>query len=558
MTASNGSELFLETLLDEGVRVIFGNPGTTELPLMDALVNEDRLDYILCLQEAVAIGAAEGYAFATGGPAVLNLHVAPGLGNALGMLYNSKRAGSPLIVTAGNQPQHGMFQEIVLWDDIARMAEPLVKWSYEVRRVEDLEQAVRRAIKVALTPPTGPVFLSFPGDVMLAPAGDPTGRPTRIDTRYAASGESIRRAARILAKAQNPIIVTGSRITRSGAEEELARLAERLGAKVYGETFPNTIAFAMDHPLYAGELPRLAKPVRKRLEEADVVFLAGTEAFILSFPPDAVSMPEHVRVVQLDLNPWEIGKNFPAEAALFGDPKTTLPLLLAEVEAAGDEGDRSRARARREKVEGEVRELRARETPAILPASEEPEGGMSLTSFHAALGEAIPPGTAIIDEAISSAGPGFRRGITEKAAHLFGIKGGGIGMGMPTALGVKKGMPERPVVGVSGDGSSMYTIQALWTAARYNIAAAFVVINNGAYRILKERVLNLDGKAKEFHKFVAMDLIDPALDFPKLAEGMGVAAIRAQTPGALKDAIGDALASGKPCLIDAVVKSEEL
>ena len=162
MFKQNGSGLFLETLLDEGVKCIFGNPGTTELPLMDALVNDNRLDYILCLHESVAIGAAEGYAFATGGVGVVNIHVAPGLGNAMGMLYNSKRAGTPLLVTAGNQGQEGQLSEPILWDDLQRLAAPLTKWAHEVRRVEDLEQCVRRAIKVALSPPTGPVFLSLP------------------------------------------------------------------------------------------------------------------------------------------------------------------------------------------------------------------------------------------------------------------------------------------------------------------------------------------------------------------------------------------------------------
>ena len=176
MRNKNGASLFLETLLDEGITHLFGNPGTTELPLMDALVNEERLKFILTLHEGVAVSAAEGYGLSTGKPAAINLHVAPGLGNAMGLLYNAKRSGAPMLVTAGNQPQSGHFQEIILYDDLARMAEPLVKWSYEVRRVEDLEQAVRRAVKVCLTPPTGPVFLSLPGDVMLAPASALTGK----------------------------------------------------------------------------------------------------------------------------------------------------------------------------------------------------------------------------------------------------------------------------------------------------------------------------------------------------------------------------------------------
>ena len=265
MRNANGASLLLETLLDEGVTHLFGNPGTTELPLMDALVNEERLAFILTLHEGVAISAAEGYGLSTGRPAAINLHVAPGLGNAMGLLYNAKRSGAPMLVTAGNQPQSGHFQEIILYDDLARMAEPLVKWSYEVRRVEDLEQAVRRAVKVSMTPPTGPVFLSLPGDVMLSPASDLQEKPTRIHTRFAAAAESVEAAAALIARAERPCIVAGAGVAHSGALEEAARFAEQIGAKAYEENFANVISFPMAHPLYAGKLPILARPLRERL-----------------------------------------------------------------------------------------------------------------------------------------------------------------------------------------------------------------------------------------------------------------------------------------------------
>ncbi|MDA1001070.1 MAG: thiamine pyrophosphate-binding protein [bacterium] len=551
MNRLNGAGLFLETLIDEGVNTMFGNPGTTELGLMDAMVNEKRLNYYLCLQEGVASAAAEGYAVASGGIGVINLHVAPGLGNAMGNLYNSKRAGTPLLVTAGNWSQAGQFYEVTLFDDLTRIAEPHVKWSFEVRRLVDLEAAVRRAIKVALTPPTGPVFLSLPGDIMLEAAEGLQGKPTRLDPRFSASAASIRQAAETLAAAKRPIIVAGSRVTRSGAEPELVRLAELTGAKVYGETFPNTIAFPMDHPQYAGELGRFAKPVRRVFEGADAIFLVGTEAFIFSYPPDLYPIPDGAKVLHLDQNPWEIGKNIPTDIALYGDPKATLPALIEEVEGRMDEAAHGRARTRREEIEKEVAGVREKETPRRAPENEK---GMNLVTFHAALGEGLPKETFIVDEAITAAGSAFRRAITGKASHLIGIKGGGIGMGLPQTVGVKAALPDRSVVGVVGDGSAMYTIQALYTAAKYDLGAVFVIANNASYRILKQRVLALDGKSKEFGQFVAMDI--PELDFPKLAESMGMAGRRVATADDFVDTLREATQNGKPFLIDAAIFEE--
>jgi len=558
MKRRTGSDLMLETLLSEGVRHIFGNPGTTELPLMDALVTEKGLQYVLCLQESVAVGAAEGYAFASGGPGIINLHVAPGLGNAMGMLYNSKRAGTPLVVTAGNQGQEGHLCETVLWDDLPRMAAPLTKWAYEVRRVEDLELALRRAIKVALAPPTGPVFLSLPGDVMLAPPPAMAGKPTRVAAGFPAAGEAVRRAAGALAAAKRPAVVAGSGVTRSGALGELVRLAEAAGAQVFGESASNTIPFPLGHPLYSGELLRVARPLRAQLEGFDLLFFIGTEAFILSFPPDVAIIPPSTRTMHLDLNAWEIGKNFPADPALMGDPKTTLPLLTAALEGALGEAGRERVKERRREAERAAGEIRKKqEPPALTPESEAAEG-MPPAVFQAALRDTLPRGCALVDESITTGGPGLRRAIAGKAEHFFGMKGGGIGLGLPTALGVKVAMPERPVVCVSGDGSAMYTIQTLWSAARYGVACVWIVANNRSYRILKERILNLQGNAQELRRFVAMDLNEPEVGFAGLAEGMGVKGRRAGSARELKLALKDALASGKPCLIDARIENEAL
>lgn len=556
MRNANGASLLLETLLDEGVTHLFGNPGTTELPLMDALVNETRLEFILTLHEGVAISAAEGYGLSTGKPAAINLHVAPGLGNAMGLLYNAKRSGAPMLVTAGNQPQSGHFQEIILHDDLARMAEPLVKWSYEVRRVEDLEQAVRRAVKVSMTPPTGPVFLSLPGDVMLSPASGLQEKPTRIHTRFAASADSIEAAAALIARAERPAVVSGAGVAHSGALDEVAQFAGQIGARAYEENFANVITYPMAHPLYSGKLPILAGPLRERLSDSDLVFLIGTEVFLFSYPADVRPLPESCRVVHLDLNAWEMGKNFGLDAALYGDPKTTLPLLREAVARAQTADETARAKARAERIAGENQS--ARET-APPPAEESDYSeGMALPAFHRALGAGAPDGAVWVDEALTSAGPGFRRAVGRNASQIFGRKGGGIGNGLPMALGAKIATPDRPVICLSGDGSAMYSNQTLWTAAKYGIGCVFVIANNGAYHILKGRVLALDGKAKEFHRFVGMDLTEPDLDFIKLAESMGVDAARVHSPDELEARLAEAARGDKPYLIDAVVKPTPL
>ena len=220
-----GKHIFLDLLRANGVAFVFGNPGSTELPLMDAFVVEKDIRYILGLNEVVVMGMADGYAQATGKLAVVNLHAAPGLGNAMGMLYNAAKAGSPMLVTAGQQDTSIALTEPLLWDDLVRLAQPLCKWSYEVTRIEDLPRAVHRAAKVALTHPTGPVFLSIPGDVLTAGADLDLMAPTRIGPRLRGDADAIRTAAAMIAASTSPVIFAGDAVPRSNAYAELASLA---------------------------------------------------------------------------------------------------------------------------------------------------------------------------------------------------------------------------------------------------------------------------------------------------------------------------------------------
>ena len=229
--ATSGVQALLNMLADQGVRYIFGNPGTTELPLSDALVEDRRIEYVLGLQEIPVVAMADGYAQASRSLGVVNLHISCGLGNAMGMLYNAYRAGTPLLVTAGQQDRRLMFDEPILWSDMVRVAEPWMKWAAEVSRVEDLPTAIRRAVQAALTPPTGPVFLSLPMDLQseLAELDLTPAKP--LDHRVRPPVEALRRAAAVLAGAKNPAILVGSRTTERDAVGELVAVAEQIGGR---------------------------------------------------------------------------------------------------------------------------------------------------------------------------------------------------------------------------------------------------------------------------------------------------------------------------------------
>src|SRR5947209_5338231 len=325
----SGSRAFLALLKQEGVEVMFGNPGTTELPLMDAFATENELRYMLGLQEAAVIAMADGYAQASGKLAVVNLHVAPGLGNAMGMLYDAQKAGSPILVTAGQHEQSFNATEPILWADLPTIARPLVKWSSEVHRLADLPRLVHRAAKTALAPPTGPVFLSLPGDILRADADLDLMVPTRVAPRLRGDRDAVEAAAELLAQAKRPVIMAGDAVAQSRAHAELVELAEMLGAPVYVEFVPNTASFPSSHPLFRGQVVRLAPDVRKMLGEYDVLFSVGADLFTLSLPSDVDPMPPGISLVHLDIDAWELGKNYPTAVAILGDPKATLPDITA-------------------------------------------------------------------------------------------------------------------------------------------------------------------------------------------------------------------------------------
>ncbi len=554
-----GIEIFLEMLADAGVRYVFGNPGTTELPLSDALVDHPRIKYVLGLQEVPVMAMADGYAMASGTPGVVNLHISCGLGNAMGMLYNAFREGTPLIVTAGQTDRRLKFEEPILWGDMVGVARPWTKWAVEVDRVADIPAAVRRAVQVALSPPTGPVFLSLPLDVQMEPidrdAVDLS--PPRVPSRRVRPPiEALRRAVELLASARNPAILAGSRVTEADAVAELIAVAERLGVSVIAEsgTTHGRLPFPCDHPLYDVGLPLWSPEVRERLNGYDVLLVVGMDLlrqYVYHEPSRAI--PEHVRLVQLDEDSYQIGKNYPVEVGLVGDTKCGLAEIDRLLAERMTESQRVTATRRAAALAEQSRQRRVALEQRI--AGERDLRPMTPLATMASIARALPKNAAVVEEAVTTTNTTLERlGALGTTDGYFGHRGWALGWGLGVAIGARLAWPERPVLAVLGEGAAMYGIQGLWTAARYRIPVTFVICNNAQYQILKigARGLNLPRAAAG--EFLGMDLVEPEIDFVALAKSLGVDAIRVAEPDELSDAVASSLAGDVPQLVDCPIQ----
>ena len=551
VSASNtisGRSAFIELLKLEGITHLFGNPGTTELPIMHALADYPEMRYVLGLQEAIVVAMADGYARASGQLVACNVHVAPGLGNAMGSLFTAFNSGTPLIVTAGQQEQGHGLTEPLLYAPLVPIATPVVKWATEVTRLEDLPRIVHRAAKVAMTPPTGPVFISLPGDILNAFGAIDLGQATRVDTRVRPSDEGLRTLALRLLDAKRPVIIAGHEIVVSDAFAEAAHFAETLGCPVYDETVLQGAHFPSEHPAYLGPLSRDQKTVRGRLEPFDTVISLGSGLLRMSVYSDVEPLPPHVSIIQIGLRDWEMGKNYPAEIALRADIKETLRVLTPLIAELGGVAQSKRAAERIAQFADRnwTAQRKRRAEAALAKAAARP---IDSEWLMLTITDLLPKGAIVVDEGLTTAASlAAFLPIRDRYAY-FGNVSGGIGWGIAAAVGVQLAQPDRRVVALLGDGSAMYSIQALWTAAHHKLPMTFVVFNNGGYRIIKQRL-------KLFHstdRFIGMDFIDPPIEFAALAAALGMQSHRVDNPVAFKAAYAEAVAASKPTLIEVVV-----
>jgi benzoylformate decarboxylase len=551
-----GRHALIEQLRADGVTYMFGNPGTVEQGFLDALSEYPDVEYILTLQETIAVAIGDGYARATRKPTVVQLHSGVGLGNGIGMMYQAKRGHAPLVVIAGESGVRYDAMEAQMWADLVDMAAPVTKWSTRVVDPGSLLRVIRRAMKEAATPPMGPVFVSLPMDVLDAPNDEEIVATSYLETRSVAPRMEIDRAAKHLVGATRPMIIAGDGVAFSNAEAELTKLAETWGAEVWGADWSEN---NMDpsHPQFKGMLGHMFGDHSKAITSpADAVVICGTYVFPEVFPELSGVFGAGVPVVHIDLDAHEIAKNFPVTMGFVADPKPTLDALADAIAGMMDDGQKAAAGER-------AQAMGADKEQQLAAARERDRSFHDAVPLHASqfaeeLARHLPPDAIVFDEALTTSPELMRYINVNNPGQYYLTRGGSLGVGFPGAIGVKIAHPDKVVVGFSGDGGSMYTIQSLWTAARYDIDAKFVVCNNHSYELLK---LNIQEYWEEReipeHGFpVGFDLTEPDIRFDELARSLGVAAVRVEKPDEIGPAITQALEHEGPFLIDLVIANQ--
>ncbi len=550
----NGAKILLESLQSEGVEYIFGNPGTTELPLIDALNDYPSIKYIWALQEASVVAMADGYAQASGKAGFINLHTAGGLGHGMGNLLNAYTSGTPLVVTAGQQDSRHSISDPLLQGDLVSIATPAVKWAREVNTPEQIPVLVRRAFQDSLAPPTGPVFLSLPMNVMEAISDVDIPDISHVDRRPTAG--SLPLLAKELSRFSpgRIAIIAGDEISFNNANQEVVALAEILASPVFGSSWPAHIPYPTSHYLWQGNLPTKASAIAEEMRPFDCVFALGGKSFITILYSEASALPKGCELFQLSVDGGDLGRTYSSKLSVVGDIQFSLrELNRLLVEKTADRADLYAVRRQAAK-----KAFAARKEALNKLA----DGLMCNPLIHPmvaarALTEAIGPDVPIVDEAIATASY-LRKFLNNNSPRQYSfLRGGALGWGMPAAVGFSLGIGRKPVVCLVGDGAAMYSPQALWTAVHEDLPITFIVMNNLEYNILKNFMRSQPHySSARTGRFIAMDINSPAIDFLALAQSMGMPGQKITRAEEIQGTVSQAIAGNKPNLIEIVISAE--
>ena len=551
-----GADLFMDTLETYGVTHLFGNPGTTELPLMRA-VADSSLDYVLGLHEDIAVGMAGGYASARryhthhdpeiNPLGVVNLHVAPGMAHGLGNLQNAAWSGAPLLVTAGNHSTDFQHEDPILSGELVGMVEEYCKLSAEVRDVSNVPTMTRRAVKTALTPPTGPVFLGLPMDVMMAETDGSPERLGSIPSGGAGDTSRLADAAAALETAENPVLVVGDRVARAGpnAVDAGVALAESTGCAVYSEMNTCEISFPPEHDQWVSFLspdPEMGRPAF----DTDTLVFVGCTSNTPYIPYDEPYVPTDATIVEINRDPQDIGKNNPTDVAITGDPGAAMHRIADTVEISDAE--------RRRRCDSIPK--RREEAQAYLGIGEgsSPDGSITKPALADALAT-VAGDSYVLNESNTSKFALLSRWHLQPEQFVSN-KNGGLGYSLPATVGAAVAHEEhgsdRSVVGFIGDGSYLYYPQTLYSAARYDLDLTVVVPNNRNYRILKDGMLDIYGGSDADHEYIGMDF-DQAVDIVANARSHGADAVRIDDPDELSETLSDVIDADGPAVADVTI-----
>ena len=546
-----GKQALLEMLKAEGVEYIFGNPGTSEGPIIDLLGDYPEFRYILTLQESVAMGMGEAYARATGKASFVSLHVDSGLANGIALMLDALNTGTPMVITSANYDARKVNETIT---DLANLVRPVVKWSVELNHPDQIPSVIRRAFNEANSHPKGPVYVGFTSNALegMAEINIVPSRPVHDATRPGADG--ITQAATLLMDASRPMMLVGDRLSDDDALEEAVEVAELMGLPVY-QARGAEVSFPTTHDQFLGALSLRVTQQRAVLQNVDLVLAVGSDPFEELFYWGDVILPLEAKLVHIDPDRSKIGRSEPTDVGIVGHCGLALADLIAALQERLSPGDMAEIEQRKQAVIEERSSNRAAFEESV--AEKWAHKPMTPARMMSELADAIPDNAIVVDDSISNRGTMRHYFQAQRRGDLRGYRGQSIGGGMGTTMGTQCANPDRPVFGIIGDGSAMMTIQGLWTAANDNIPCIFVICNNGMYRVLKvnfnvyqQDVLELPETSGG--RLLYSDFGTP-FDMAAIANSMGVHGERITDPAEIKPAVDRAVASGKPVLLDMVI-----
>lgn len=550
----NGAEVFIKTLREAGVRYVFGVPGTTEVALIDTLTAQEDLQFVLTLHESIAVAMADGLARATGSPAVVSVHATVGTANTLGMLVNSFEDNVPVIVTAGIKDQRALGTGVFCDSpyQVTDLLRQYTKWSWQVLDSSCLERDLKKALRLCQSPVAGPVFVGIPENFWSELSAADTEGTNNLALQYRGALSSINQGIILLQKAISPVMIIGNEVGKAGALQEAVALAERWQMPVFSEERPSwtNLNFPTDHHLYCGNFNHNSPLIK----QADLVLSIGARMFMpMGYQNNRYISPD-TQIIQIHSDPRRIATHVPVALGIISEARLALQDLLAASENVQINLD-----GRKDQQEQIARLKAAKELAQLeLLTKAQESGAVKVQHLISELSRQATQDAVVVNEGVRS---GFYLqdyfNFTEQRAYL-GYTGGCLGWGVGAAMGVQLAFPKRQVIAFSGDGSFLFSPQALWTAAHHGIGIKTIICNNRAYMAVKGSLLQHNGKAAASGRFVGVDLTEPAINYPALCQGFGVAVWQVSEPVHLAEIVGQFLNHEGPAVLEVVVDPREM
>ena len=546
-----GKQAVLEMLKAEGVKHIFGNPGTSEAPLIDMLGDYPELQYFLTLQESVAMGMGESYARATEKPSFVSLHVDSGLANGIALMLDALNTGTPMVITSANYDARKINETKT---DLAELVRPVTKWSVELNLPDQIPSVMRRAFHEANSHPKGPVYVGFTANALEAEAEMNIVPSSKMHDSYRPDPKGIEEAVKLIMAAKEPLMMVGDRVSEDHANDMAVELAELMGFPVH-QSRGAEVSFPTTHPQFFGNHTLRVTSSRKALEGVDLVLAIGMDAMDELFYWGDIILGENTKLVHIDPIPGRAGRSEPTDVGIVSHCGLAIEELIRSLKPLITPELANEIEGRKIGVVAAAADKRkAFEDSVTAKWDNKP---MSPARMMAELADALPDNAIVVDDSISNRATMRHYFQGQKRGDLRAFRGQSIGGGIGTTMGTAVANPDRPVFGIIGDGSAMMTIQGLWTAANDNIPCIFVICNNGMYRVLK---VNFDVYQREIlqQKESSGENL-PYSDFPtpfdvsSIASSMGVHGERITDPAEIAPAVQRAVASGKPAVLDIVI-----